>query len=386
MAGEWIFGALESKVVAYALIACGLERLIVGQLGRAGLLFGAATTLHVIVGGWATLAAVITVHWMGVGTPRERWRALAAAIVAAAPGLALALWAAMTADATSGSSASAIYVYFRNPHHADPRAWKVGWTTMTIGLSVLAVLVWAQHRPRRSAQAWVARFALATLLPLGIVLLATWFPAGHAVLQLFPFRVGSAISLLAGIALATTMLLRWFPAPVARWLTRVAALAIAVLAVQAFAHDVALLRLFPEGGRPRREPIERALALVEACAFVRHHTPPDAIVLASPATESIGYLTRRPVVVLFKCAPSNARALHEWHRRLVDMNGGDFTHVGWTAEHEVDERFSRLSTSQYLALGEKYRASVLLVRRRDDLNLPLLYANAHWSVLALNGQ
>ena len=384
VAGEWIFGALESKVAAYALIACGLDRLIVGKLLRAGLLFGAATTLHVIVGGWATLAAVITVLWTQAGTPRERWRALAAAIFAAAPGLALGLWAAMAADATSGSSASALYVYFRNPHHADPRAWNIGWTTTTMGLSVLVVLVWTQHRrPWWSAEAWIARFALATLLPLGVVVIAMRFPTGHAVLQLFPFRVGSAISLFAGVALATTMLLRWFPESCARWLPRVAASWIAVMAVQAFAHDLALLRLFPEGGRPGGEPVERALSLVDACVFVRQHTQPDAIVLASPAIESVGYLTRRPVVVLFKCVPPYARALHEWHGRLVDMNGGNFRHRGWAVNQEVDRHFGRLSTSQYLTLGEKYRASVLLIRRRDDLDLPLLYANAHWSVLAL---
>jgi hypothetical protein len=217
-------------------------------------------------------------------------------------------------------------------------------------------------------------------------LLATRFPTGHVILQLFPFRVGSAISLLAGVALGTALLLRWVPAPLARWLPRVAALWIAVLAVQAFARDIALLRVFPEGGRPREVPAERARSLLDACTFVRQHTAPDAIVLASPAIDSIGYLTRRPVVVLFKCVPANPRALHEWHDRLVDMNGGAFRRPGWLAQDEVDEHFGGLSRSQYLALGEKYGASLLLVRRRDDLDLPLLYANQHWSVLALDGQ
>jgi hypothetical protein len=387
VAGEWIFGSLESKVAAYALIAYGLEQLIVGQLARAGLLFGAATTLHVIVGGWATVAAVITVLWSGTGTARERWRALALALLAAAPGLTLALYAAATADAAGRASASDLYVHFRNPHHADPRAWAISWRTITKGTAVLAVLGWTLYaRPRASAEAWIARFALATFLPLGSVLLATRFPSGHVVLQLFPFRVGSAITLLAGVALGTAMLLRWFPAPLARWLPRVAGLGIAVLAVQAFARNLALLRVFPEGGWPSNVSAERAHSLLDACTFVRQHTDPDALVLASPAIDSIGYLMRRPVVVLFKCVPSHPRALHEWHGRLVDMNGGPFRLPGWSAQHEVDANFRALSRDQYLALGEKYGASVLLVRRRDDLDLPVLYANADWSVLALDRQ
>jgi hypothetical protein len=329
---------------------------------------------------------------MRVGTPRERWRALAAAACAAAPGLALGLWAVMPTDAASGlsasvPSASALYVYFRNPHHADPRTWRIGGTTLATMLPVFAVLIGAQYKGSRwSAQTWIARFALATFLPLGIVLLASRSPTGHVVLQFFPFRVGSAISLLASVALVTSLVLRSFPAPFARWLARVAALWIAVSTVQGFQQRLAILNRFPEGGWPSGEPAERALSLVEASNFVRQHTPRDATVLASPATDTVGYLTRRPVVVLFKCVPPYAGALREWHARLVDMNGGSFTQRGWGANTEVGEHFAHLSTNQYLRLGEKYRASVLLVRRRDDLDLPVLYANAHWSVLALDGQ
>ena len=70
MAGEWIIGGVEAKGFAYVLVLLGLESLVRDSLGRATLSFGAASAFHVIVGGWAVIAAA----WSGwqVATGR-RW-------------------------------------------------------------------------------------------------------------------------------------------------------------------------------------------------------------------------------------------------------------------------------------------------------------------------
>jgi uncharacterized protein DUF6798 len=379
--GEWLFGLVESKVLSYALVAYGLDQLLFDRLRRGALAFGAATTLHVLVGGWASLAAVFTVLWTRVGTARERLYALALWVTAAAPGLTLAAMAALPFHPTDGPPASDIYVHFRVPHHTDPRSWVCPWSTWLLGFTMLAVLIWAACTSSwRSPEGRIARFSLATLVPFALGLAVAGRPTGNLILQLYPFRVGSAIALLSGIAFLARALLGRCPRPLAAWISRAAALTIAVMAVQAFTYDVALFRLFPDGGRPVQEPLERARALVEACTFIRQHTPAGTLVLASPAADSVSYLTGRPVVVSFKAVPSATHDLHEWYRRISDLNGGSFRHTGFEALQEIAERFPALSRGQYLALAQKYNASVLLVRRRNDLELPLLYENEDWSV------
>jgi hypothetical protein len=63
MADEWVVGGVEAKGFAYLLVLLGFEQVVRGQWNRAWLLLGAASLVHVIVGGWATVAAGIA--WLG---------------------------------------------------------------------------------------------------------------------------------------------------------------------------------------------------------------------------------------------------------------------------------------------------------------------------------
>ena len=56
LSGEWVVGGFEAKGLAYALAWLGLERAVRGRWNPAFLLLGAASALHVLVGGWWTLA------------------------------------------------------------------------------------------------------------------------------------------------------------------------------------------------------------------------------------------------------------------------------------------------------------------------------------------
>ena len=89
-AGEWLVGNLESKVVAYACVLVALAtaptRVVV-----AGATLGFATTMHLLVGGWATLLLAAAAWWTGVATARERWKAIAAWLLFASPGIAITL-------------------------------------------------------------------------------------------------------------------------------------------------------------------------------------------------------------------------------------------------------------------------------------------------------
>ena len=57
MAGEWVVGGVEGKGFAFALVLFALAELVRERWNRAWLLLGAAGAFHVLVGGWATVAA-----------------------------------------------------------------------------------------------------------------------------------------------------------------------------------------------------------------------------------------------------------------------------------------------------------------------------------------
>jgi len=69
MAGEWVIGGVEAKGFAYVFFLLGLEALVVRRWNKAWILFGAAGAFHVIVGGWAVVAAGMV--WLGMTLARR---------------------------------------------------------------------------------------------------------------------------------------------------------------------------------------------------------------------------------------------------------------------------------------------------------------------------
>ena len=64
MAGEWVIGGVEAKGFAYVLVFLGVEALVRNRWNRALWLFGGASAFHVLVGGWATVAAAVAWLWL----------------------------------------------------------------------------------------------------------------------------------------------------------------------------------------------------------------------------------------------------------------------------------------------------------------------------------
>ena len=63
MAGEWVVGGAEAKGFSFALVFLALEALVEGYWNRMWLLLGLASAFHILVGGWAAVAAGSA--WMG---------------------------------------------------------------------------------------------------------------------------------------------------------------------------------------------------------------------------------------------------------------------------------------------------------------------------------
>jgi hypothetical protein len=121
MAGEWVIGGVEAKGFAYVFVFLGLESLVRNRWNRAWLLLGAASALHVLVGGWAAIAAGLA--WLLIGHDRPKlrtmWLALLGGFLLALPGLVPAILLNSNADAETIHQANQIYVFERLPHHLD---------------------------------------------------------------------------------------------------------------------------------------------------------------------------------------------------------------------------------------------------------------------------
>lgn len=179
MSGEWVIGGIEGKSLAYPLLLLGLTAVVQGRWRAVFPWLGLASAFHVLVGGWAVLAAAAT--WF-VRRRRDQLQ-LSSLVVPCAVGGAFALCAVLPAlaltrglDAQTTSDANIIYVYLRLPHH----------------------LVF--HR----FAAWhIARFGILTALACGIA----WRCRGLASFErLALFTAASLVIALAGILIDQSLL------------------------------------------------------------------------------------------------------------------------------------------------------------------------------------
>ncbi len=381
-AGEWLFGQFETKVFAYALVLYALDAVADAKLRRAALYLGAATTLHIFVGGWATFAIALAVL---ATPPRPPLRTVVQVtglwLLAALFGLACAAAAMGSPHATQPDFAW-IYVDLRAPHHLLPTTWTLPASAKwLIGLLLAGLLAPQRLWPGRADARLLARATLATLVPCVLGVVAAQSAATHRFLATYPFRVGASLLLLLGLLLVVVPLLRRLPA----WLRWPAHLAGALLAIgaalTAFAADIREFRAFPNGGQ-NVQPQEAGLAFDAACAWLRQQ-PDRALLLTSPAHEAAGYLTGRPVVVTFKQIPPGEAGTLAWYARILALAGpGPLAQRSYALPVELDERFEALPPAQYCQLAERFGARWLLVRRTDLPGVPQ-YANAAWRVYAL---
>lgn len=379
--GEWLFGTIESKVAAYGLVLFGLDAWLSGKTTRAAVFMGAAATFHVLVGVQSTLALGLCalLDWPGSPGWKHRAQALGVWLLTALPGLVIVAQAA-GAQVHSNPPVTWIYVAFRTPHHSDPSTWNLSfraWAAVVVLGAALAVV--PRLRPPQPDLRRLAVFAAATLVPFGAGLAASAMPNGDKFLQLLPFRVGGALAPLIGLLVLGAWLAQLKLPALARWLPRLAALAVAVSAGSLGYADLQTWRDFPRGGRPSL-PRDQGLQLAEAAAWIRDHTLPTTGILAAPTHESIGYLSQRPVVVTYKQTPPSHADVVQWFARIVDLAGGTVpAERGHALLPALDRRFEQLPPPAYLELARKYGSNVLLLRR-TDLPLPVLYRNQTWTV------
>jgi hypothetical protein len=406
-AGEWVIGGCEAKVFAWALVLVAVGEFTRGRFAWSWLWAGAATALHPIVGGWATVAIVVSLAWelmqnrpLRTGSIR-RWPVSAALVLGggllAATALVPALGLSAGADAATRVAAAKIHVVERLSHHLLPRTFADGMLARHV---LAAALWWLLSRLRADSSAdhcagglvadaaWerLQRFILAALgIAVAGHLIAACEPlapaAVHGVLRFYWFRLADVavpfgLAVTAAAVLADDSCLRWLgaAAPVVARGVVVLLLAIDLL------HES---RHWPLPGRSldaRSDTKVDAAAWRDACVWIAEHAPSDACVLTPRGAASLTWRTGRREVVGWKNSPQDARSLIDWRQRFADCFSRDGSFG------TLERSTAALGADRMRLVSDRYGATHAIVPRDlASVSLPgeKLYENRVYAVLKL---
>jgi hypothetical protein len=395
-AGEWVIGGCEAKVFAWALVLPAIGELARGRWAAAIFLFGTATAVHPIVGGWGLVACGLT--WLRCrreagaapagGAAVLRGGLVVGGLALAACGVLPALGLSAGVDAAGRAAANRIYVVDRLYHHLLP------WTfpEAMIARHLLAILVGTiMHRivPATVARTRVAAFRetalsislmgcliaaaepLAPDLAIGL-LRFYWFRLADVAV---PFTLAASAAALLDDDAACSRALPGRPAVVR-------GLVVVALLVELGSQS----RHWPLPGRPavasRADSKVHAAAWVDVCGWVRDHVPPGSRFLTPRGAASFTWRTGLPEVVAWKNSPQDAASLLEWRRRITDC----FSRDGRLAD--MERSTAALGADRMREVAERYAADHAIVPLDvagvENLPFERLYANGTYGVFRLD--
>lgn len=393
MAGEWVVGGIEGKVLAFGFVWLGLASLTRGRWSAVWIWFGAASAFHTLVGGWSVVAAMLV--WL-VEPQSVRPRLLRMMPALCLGGL-LALFGAWPAvqleqgvDPGMAGRAHYIYVFQRLAHHLVIHQMKLWRIVPHVGL----IFLWAWLVRRQGAgrgHRRLHRFAAAALViaaaGVAIDLLTVISPKLAASwLRFYWFRLSDVmVPVATAFAFADWLIQRMRDRDgiVRRVVPLVLLTAVLVVGTRfairrADGRPIGAVRSFVL----RPAAVERARVEYanwrDTCDWIRAHTPRDALFLTPTMCQTFKWYAHRAELVTRKDIPQDAASIVEWRGRLslVSQTG-----------------LYRTSTSLDLPLlrhlADNYGIDYVLVDRRFTPHIaefPLVYRNDHFAVFRVAGK
>lgn len=367
LAGEWVVGGVEAKTAAWALVLFGMRSIVLGQWRAVWLWLGAASALHVLVGGWSVVAAGIC--WLLAGKERMRLRRMLPALLfgacLASFGLAPALVLERGADLAIVDQAHEIYVYGRLAHHLVFHQFALQ-RVLSYGamLVVWIGLCWYLRNSRRwwLINGFAAGSLLIALVGVAIDLATASNPQwGARLLRFYWFRlsdVAVAIMVATGLVLAVQQI-----DPRRGKLARVAwCLLLVVPGAVLGWHFLSVQRDFRPGAVRQTRPVphkdaqrmqQRYRAWVDVCQWVRHRTPPDARFLTPRNQQTFKWYAQRAEVACWKDIPQDAESIVRWWRLMHEI---------YTPEVSV-RGLGSWSDEQLQAIAQEHDVGYILVDR-----------------------
>jgi hypothetical protein len=214
----------------------------------------------------------------------------------------------------------------------------------------------------------LAEFTLITLVPFILGLAIAPFDSQGRLLQYYPFRLGSIMLPLNTYLVFACALEQTFTGRTRRVFLLVCIVVLSWLcSLQALSlsEQIQDLRQFPSADQ------EVDPQWKDMCAWVRNHTPQNAVVVSPPVEfANFTWLAERPTIAKFKLFPQNKANILTWYQRLSDLSGdlspwlsrnsknlprGEF-------EQALTNGYKNLTTAQAEKLMVKYGADYLLTR------------------------
>jgi len=381
LAGEWIIGGFEAKLIAYGFAFLAISSLLENRWRIVFIWLGLASMFHVLVGGWMLLA--VAMAWLLTRRKPTIVQLLPYAVVAlvlSLAGLIPALTLGGGVPAEQKVLAYGIYTYQRLPHHLvfsriwDVNSAKVLWHGALVLVWVfLQFVAWRDVLQRQISKLVIAAIAFA-LVGITIDTLAEWESnrqqsaasssffsdlAFHT-LRFYWFRLSDVM-----VPLGTSFaLLGWSHRTKGPRFLQVVTVAIVLIAVANHVVEIRVQRLRdPRPASCRRmirvaEPRELLLHHFRewkaVCRWIRRETPSDSVWLTPRLQQTFKWYAGRAEVVNWKDTPQDAKTLLQWHQRISDVFKPD------------DQWYYGLSThtsDQLLAVAKKYDAQFVLVDR-----------------------
>lgn len=400
MAGEWVVGDVEAKGIAYVFVFLGLEALIRQRWHWVFPLLGAAAAFHVIVGGWAVVAAGIAwlvLRQLGskdtvVPAPLALAPSVIVGFVFSLPGLLPCLLLDRGTPTELVDQGNVAYVYARLSHHLVihrmPPLYIGRHVAVIIGIAALGYCLRGDGSIRR--------------------LLA--FAAGAVALELIGAAIDQGLMYASDELRAKLLRFYWYrlgdammPATLALLLCKLATgdeplknedspkndsprawLLIALLVAATW--NIVDVRLdqardgVPKSAIRLNLGENAAVSLAQrhrdwlaCCQWIEQRTETDAIFLTPRTQQTFLWYAQRAEVVNWKNCPQDARGVVQWLKRYEDVypdpNGQKIMYGP-----EID--LALPADERLLQLAEKYEARYIVVDRFAALvpqTLPRVY-------------
>ncbi len=377
LAGEWVVGGMEAKGIAYGFLFLAMEAVVRNRWRVAWLLLGLATAFHVLVGGWAMVAAGFA--WLVAPADRESLKQMAPfMILGGCLGLPSLLPALLLTSGTAGEVAAAnnIYVYQRLPHHLLVTAF----STQRLLCHLTALFGWLallklDKQPWEGPYRRLMNLVMGAMLISAVGLLLTLLlphpsEVAASLLRFYWFRLADALLPVGLIFTVVRVMQQW-----AVVTPRLAAYAVSLVIAGAslyVAVDYLQRRADPRPAADRQSlPVARAGMKkthqiyedwVNVCRWIRKETPADAIFVTPRRQQTFKWYAQRGEVVCWKDVPQDAPGLVQWYQRTQDLFSGQVIPTG----------FASMSREELLSLRKKYHARYIVRPRFSTVSrLPL---------------
>jgi len=319
LGGEWLFGGIEPKTIAYPFVFLGFWAALQGRYMWAYVALAAATYFHFLVGGFWFLAVAAGQLWYG-----RDWRKTLTSVVVysllCAPLLLVVVGDHLNAvgEAATLPSADWIYSIYRVPHHVSPFSslsrmskWLPG-IALLGAISSTVVVIWLTGEKREKTLA-ILVFLLCLFFFVALVLSFLDRESG-AFGKFYLFRPAS-VTLLAFLCLVAIYLNRRITSNAGE----IRVLALALLATVVLSDVVDDVKFWRGARGPPTEDQER-LADVIATQVQR-----DDVVLIEPTIEwqwlHFERVYKRPMLVAWKFNPTTGKDIQRWYelKRMRDQ-------------------------------------------------------------------